>query len=319
MRVKNTDGRIQRRKNTFFLHLLIILAAIALIAASTVFVYKIIYNKIHNSDSVAALYDNWEKQDYQKVYDISSRILSKKPLQNTARTFHGYSAFFLAESSTDISRSQELLDEAISSLRMALQSAKEDLRPQIEYMIGKSYYYKDHAANYHYYADLTIKYLLLCRNHGYEAMDIAEYLGLSYAAIDEPQLSIESFTQALRLRESDSLLMNIAEQYVKNKQGGAAKAYLNRVVNTTKNEELELHGHVLLGQILLDEGDQDGAKKEFESILQKNENSADAHYGLGVLYEMKGDMAKARSEWRKCLRIQPNHLRAMQKISDGNL
>ncbi len=91
------------------------------------------------------------------------------------------------------------------------------------------------------------------------------------------------------------------------------------MVNTTKNEELELHGHVLLGQILLDEGDQDGAKKEFESILQKNENSADAHYGLGVLYEMKGDMAKARSEWRKCLRIQPNHLRAMQKISDGNL
>ena len=60
----------------------------------------------------------------------------------------------------------------------------------------------------------------------------------------------------------------------------------------------------------------EAAEKEFRSILQKNENSADAHYGLGVLYEKQGDSAKARAQWRRVLRIQPNHEGALKKMSD---
>ena len=62
-----------------------------------------------------------------------------------------------------------------------------------------------------------------------------------------------------------------------------------------------------MGNIALQRENFEDAEKEFNFILEKNENSADALYGLGVIYESQGDMVKARSEWRKALRIQNNH------------
>ena len=89
-----------------------------------------------------------------------------------------------------------------------------------------------------------------------------------------------------------------------------------RVRDLTKNEDLILRTSFLLGEIFVEENDLEAAEKEFRSILQKNENSADAHYGLGVLYEKQGDNAKARAQWRRVLRIQPNHEGALKKMSD---
>ena len=56
--------------------------------------------------------------------------------------------------------------------------------------------------------------------------------------------------------------------------------------------------------------------EEFNKVLAKNENSADAHYGIGVIYEKQGNIVKARSEWRKALKIQVNHPEALQKMSN---
>ena len=72
----------------------------------------------------------------------------------------------------------------------------------------------------------------------------------------------------------------------------------------------------LLGAIYTDEKNFSDAKAEFEEILRKNKNSADAYYGLGVLYEKQGDMVKARSEWRKALKLQVNHSGALSKLSE---
>ena len=71
-----------------------------------------------------------------------------------------------------------------------------------------------------------------------------------------------------------------------------------------------------MGTIYLEREDFDAAEKEFNLILEKNENSADAYYGLGVIYESQGDVVKARSEWRKALRIQNNHPLALKKMAD---
>ncbi|MBQ2465921.1 MAG: hypothetical protein II507_13195, partial [Treponema sp.] len=59
------------------------LLVIAAITALSIFVYKFIHSKVHNSNSIAALYDNWEKYDYQRVYEISTAILADKPLNTT--------------------------------------------------------------------------------------------------------------------------------------------------------------------------------------------------------------------------------------------
>ena len=59
----------------------------------------------------------------------------------------------------------------------------------------------------------------------------------------------------------------------------------------------------------------DEARIEFESILEKDPNSADAHYGLGVIYESLGDLIKARAEWRKTIKSNPIHVEARNKLN----
>ncbi len=314
--VHDRKANIERQKNKFFIRICIYTSIIAAITALCILTRNFIRSKLHNSNSISALYDNWEKYDYQKVYEISTAILADKPLNTTARMFHGYSSFFLAVSQTDNSVTESYLKDALKSLRIALQNTSEDKRGQLEYMLGKTYFYKDSSSNSQYYADLAIKYLLLAQEHGYSSDDIAECLGLSYAALGETQKSIEAFGEALLVRESDTLLLSIAEQYYKIGNMANAKAYLIRVRDITKNEDLILRTSFLLGEIFVEENDLEGAEKEFRSILQKNENSADAHYGLGVLYEKQGDNAKARAQWRHVLRIQPNHEGALKKMSD---
>ena len=117
------------------------------------------------------------------------------------------------------------------------------------------------------------------------------------------------------MRESDVLLMSIAEQYYKSGQPKTAVQYLFRVNSVSQNEELILRSQTLLGQIYIDDEKYEDARKIFEAILEKEPNSADAYYGLGVTYEKEGDLVKARAEWRKALRIQVNHAGALNKMN----
>jgi len=318
MKAVDRENRIVvRGRNKLLPRLIIVFSVFVFLTVLTIVSYKLINRYIHTSASVTALYDKWNKYDYQGVYDVAGRILSKKPLQNTARTFRGYSAFFLAVSQTDNTAAQSYLDDSINNLRVALMNGKKSAKGQVEYMLGKAYFYKDSTASYYYYADLAVKFLVAAIADNYKANDISEYLGLSYAALGKSKESIEAFTEALLVRESDTLLLAIAEQYYKSGTGSAAKQYLYRVNTISKNEDILMKSHYLLGQIYIDEGNLADAQKEFETILEKNENYADAHYGLGVLYEKQGDLVKARSEWRKCLRIQVNHPLAIQKMSEN--
>ena len=176
-------------------------------------------------------------------------------------------------------------------------------------------FYKNTITTY-YYADLAIKYLTLAKNNGYEADDIAEYLGLSYASLGQTYESISAFTEALLVRESDFLLLSIAEQYYKANETGAAQQYLFRIINNSSNDEIILKSRLLLGNIYIDIDELDNAKEQFDLVLQKDDNSADAHYGLGLIYEKQENLVSARAEWRKARKIQPNHAGAVKKLSE---
>ena len=193
--------------------------------------------------------------------------------------------------------------------------ANPKLVPQLQYMLGRAYFYKDTIAT-HNYADLAVKYLLSAKENGYVADDIAEYLGLSYASLGMTMESISAFTEALLVRESDALLLNIAEQYYNVKEYNAAEQYLFRIIKNSQNDEIITKSENLIAKIYIDQGKYDEALEEFNKVLAKNENSADAHYGIGVIYEKQGNIVKARSEWRKALKIQVNHPEALQKMSN---
>ena len=80
------------RKNRFIPRLILISVA-ALVLTGTVLTVNFLVKKyIHNSDTVTAIKDSWQNHDYEKTYEIASRIIEKKSLHNTARIYRGYSA-----------------------------------------------------------------------------------------------------------------------------------------------------------------------------------------------------------------------------------
>ncbi len=266
------------------------------------------------SPVLVKLEQQWNAKDYPQVYTLAENILADNPFHNLALTYRGYAAFYLALSQTDPLQAQLYIDKAVNSLRLALFNAKKKTKPQIQYMLGKTYFYKNLLSAYHYYADLTVRYLTEALASGYSARDIYEYLGLSYADLNMTNESIAAFTEALALNDSDTLLLAIARQYYKNGQNEAAKPYLFRIKNTSTDELFVLTCSQLLGDIYISEGNYEEAKHEFETILEKDPNAADAYYGLGLIYEQEGDMIKARAQWRKALKAQVNHAGALKKI-----
>lgn len=313
-----TDNKnLYKIRNTKAIRITRILAMILSVSLIILITAYIISENKKNLISIKNIKRAWnDNYNYEKVYDISRQFIQEKPFNNTALIYNSYACFFLSQGQLENQKAQEYLDECINGLRIALHNSKKSVQPQLYYMLGKAYFYKNSLSN-HYYSDLAVKYLLLARENGYKADDIPEYLGLSYAALGMTMESIQAFTEALLIRESDTLLLSIAEQYYKTKEINAAKQYLFRVINDSKNDEIIIKGRTLLAQILIEEEKYEEAKKEFDNVLEKYPNSADAHYGIGVIYEKEGNIVKARSEWRKTLKLQGNHAAALQKMSEN--
>lgn len=312
---KTENPNFGRRKNRFLsIAVKVVLCALILTAAILVLIHYINKNK-SSKVTLNTISEAWNQYDYSTVYELSKQYMESDPYNNTAMTYYAYSCFYLSVSQNDTSLAQEYLDDCINNLRIALYDAEPALVPQLQYMLGKAYFYKNTMTTY-YYADLAVKYLNAAKQNGYEADDISEYLGLSYAALGMTMDSISSFTEALLVRESDTLLLSIAEQYYKAQEYNASEQYLFRIINSSQNDELKLKSKLLLANIYIDKADYDNAMKEFDDILENYENSADAHYGIGLIYEKQNNIVKARAEWRKALKLQPNHPGALKKLSD---
>ena len=318
MKNKSSNEQIKtfaKRKNHILRNTIIVSGILLFIAALASLGIFLVQSYTKNKITLKTIKESWQKSDYESVYEQGKLFLQDKPYNNTALTYYGYACFYLAVSQIDTYKVQEYLDESINNLRLAMYEASNSLLPQLQYMLGKAYFYKNTITTY-YYADLAIKYLNLARENGYYADDIAEYLGLSYASLGKTYESISAFTEALLVRESDFLLLSIAEQYYKAGESGAASQYLFRIINNSSNDEIILKSRLLLGNIYIDTDDLTAALEEFNAVLAKDENSADAHYGLGLIYEKQENLVAARAEWRKARKIQPNHAGALKKLSE---
>lgn len=304
----------KKKKGPFLTVTIISIVALFLLSFALIHFTKKIKLHFQSNPSITKLVYQWDNNDYHGVFETSSILLEKKSLNNTILTYRGYSAYYLALAETDLTLSQEYINESIKCLRLALMTAKDNLIPQIKYMLGRSYFYKNRICAYHYYADLVVKYLEEAKEAGYKADDIAEQLGISYSQLNKPYESISRFSEALLVRESDSLLLSIAEEYYKLGQLAASKQYLFQIISDSKDDNLLIKSQSLLGKIYITEENYDEAMDLFSKVLAKNDNSVDAHYSLGLIYEKKGDKVKARAQWRKVLKIDSTHEDAIKKL-----
>lgn len=309
------NSHIVKRKGNFLPRLVISLFIILIVFFGVFFAVKKVVKNLNSVPSISKVYEQWNQKNYLEVYNLANTILQNKPYNSTALAYKGYASFCLAISQSQLDTAQEYIDISINSLRLALNDAPESLKPQICYMLGKSYFHKNSLSAYYYYADSAVYYLNEALNLGFSAPDIPKYLGLSYAQLSMTEESIKSFSEALLTDENDELLLAIAEQYIKNEQSGIAKQYLFRIRSSSNDETMVLKACEYLASIYVEEGNYEDALIEYNGILEKSPNNADAYYGIGVIYEKKGDMVRARAEWRNALKAQVNHSGALKKLS----
>ncbi len=308
---RREKNRITRKQKSPILKVLFFIGVFLLICA-VVFIglkYKKNYTGVPRLSTV---YLSWTDKDYMEVYRATGEILNRRPYDGEVLALRGFSAYYIFAEQTDFSTSYSYLDDAILCLRQALYRVKEEEKPKISYVLGKAYYQKGY-----YYADLAVKYLDYAFKAGFTHSDLAEFRGMSAALLGEPEKAIEAFSLALSDNPSDLLLFALAKNYSEISDWKNTKLYLYETINKTKDALLELKCRYMLGMLFLDEGKIKEAEDEFNFIIEKDTASADAYYGLGLVYELRGDLIGARAQWRLALKLDPLHEKTRIKLDEN--
>jgi len=289
----------------------IIVSALLLVLA--LFVFLLIRNnrlqQINTRDYLLSL---WNNGRYEEVLQKVKSDLQKKPVDTFLLTMYGFSAFQVAEAQIAPQDAQVYYDECISSLRKVLLHESKSKDGKIPYVLGKAYFKSGPS-----YADSAILYLEKAKKLGFSAPDLYEYLGLAYASVKDYRNSVAAFSEALQPEKepSDVLLLAIATSYIGLEDYDNAKAYLYRCIESTRDDDLRSRARLSLASLFVSEGKQQEAIDQYLAIIADNDQNAEAHFQLGELYASSGDTIKARSEWRKTLKIDPHHGPARNRLS----
>lgn len=285
---------------------LVVFMCLVSVTVTAVILYRSHYR---NLPSVESVYADWTAEHYLESYLKASEILARRPLDGEMLALKGFSAYYLSAAQVDSTEAQTYLVESIVSLRNAWHRVAQQERVPIAYVLGKAYYQRGF-----YYADLAMRYLDYANAAGASYPDLHEFRALAASLLGNHEVAIRAFTESLTTEPSDLLLFTLATSYAKNGDMEKAKQYFREADRTTKDELLSLRCKAELGLMFLTEGKIDEAEAEFILILEKDANSADALYGLGVVYDSRQDLVKARSYWRKAVRVNPMHAGARQKL-----
>jgi tetratricopeptide (TPR) repeat protein len=253
----------------------------------------------------------WNAGNYEQAYEISKEALNEKPLDYFLLTINGFSAYQWGISQINNQNTLFYIDNCIRSLRkaMLLKNSAKDAR--VYYVLGKAYSYKGPE-----YSDLAVKYLEMADNLNYEAQDIPEYLGLAYAAEGDYRSSVEAFTKAYKTGTlSDNLLLSIARSYMAMGEYNMASSYLQRCIELSPDSKSVFAARILLAEVFIHSGDHSGAQAQYLKILNESGENAEVRYQLGELFNLMGDTARARAEWRIAYRQDPAHAKARARLN----
>jgi tetratricopeptide (TPR) repeat protein len=289
--------------------------SLAVTAVLLILLALFLFLRIKNSgkSEKEALLVLWESSDFEKSYIESRERLKQNPLDFFLLTVRGFSAYQLARAQINAFDTLNYIDDCIYSLRKTLLLPEGVSDGRIYYVLGKAYYEKGSG-----YAELAVNYLEKSLSLNFEARDIPQYLGLSYAEIKDYRSSVAAFSLALNNPDSiqsDSLLIAIANSYRSLGEMDAALAYLFRCVETSHDIKSIAASRLLIGEILAEKNDFSGAEVQYKKILEDGGENADAHFYLGELYAAGGDPTRARAEWRAAVRVDPAHRKARARLN----
>jgi len=244
----------------------------------------------------------WEDRLYDPLIARCDQLLKSDPLAPEALVYRGFSYFYKAVAGSTQEDRLPYLDEAVVSLRRAKLSKAGPWPAQTDYVLGKAYFHKGK-----YYYDLTLEYLKRALAAGFANEDIYDYLGLAATQLDRTEEGLGYFQKALETNPTDLLLLMVGQSYHELGRLAEAEEFLLRALNKTEDAAIEKKAHFLLGQMYFDRQEYFKAEKEYQAVIARDANAADAHFYLGEIYSRLNDPVKARAEWRKTLIIDPSH------------
>lgn len=293
------------KKILVFLTVIIVLVIVSV----TIFVIQKYQKNYRELPTNSGLLATWRAKDYQKSFAQTTEILERRPNDANVRALHGFAAYYLSSAQTNEVEATDFLDDSIVSLRKAIYIIDKKDLAQVYYILGKAYYQKGY-----FYYDLSLKYLNKVFEMGGKYSDLNKFRGMAFSQLNEDEKAIEAFTQALTSENDEFLLYALAKSYMNVNNWEKAKMYLTEASEKAKDIMLKLNCKAKLAEIYLSEKNLEKARNEYISILAIDETYADAYYGLGVIYEQAGDLLAARAEWRKALRANPLHSKAIEKM-----
>jgi tetratricopeptide (TPR) repeat protein len=157
----------------------------------------------------------------------------------------------------------------------------------------------------------------MANNASFFAPDIPQFLGLAHAAYGNYRKSVEAFSNAFIAGQtpSDNLLLQIARSYIAMEEFNMAISYLQHCINTSVDSNSIMLSRFMLAEIYRNINDFENAELQYISILEETGESAEVHFQLGELYNLKGDTTRARAQWRIAFRQDPLHVRARARLN----
>ena len=285
-----------------------IFIALAIVIGLLIFFIGLQNRTVHLpfSDEGVSYSEMWEKKQYSDIIEYGNTALDKNPMDRNTLIFTGYAYFYQGISILDMNERNACMEKAVVLLRKALLTEGKE-NTDVMYVLGKSYYHLGY-----YYCDLAVKYLSEALKKGCGSKDIYEYLGLAYSKLDMSDHAIENFEKSLEVNPSDVLTLTLAQEFIKVGNYDKADYYLDKA--GSDNAVLREKKLLLQGQRYLGLAEYDKSIECFNKVLDLNPGSADAYYYIGEVYEAKGEMQKAKAQWRKAYNLNPDHHKSKLKL-----
>lgn len=296
-----------KRTFIFILFILLIIIFVFLGIKGTITDY-IASSKLENTE-VKTLEELWTDSKYKELSERCEEILIENPLDPESLIYNGFALFHLGIVQFTLEDQLPLLDLAIINLRKSLLLNSRPLSGKVNYILGKSYYHKGR-----YYLDQAIYHIEKSIKLGYINVDTYKYMGLSYSELGFYEKGIQYFLKADTDNKDDMLSLVIGQTYHKLGDNINSDLYLKRAIEINDDFRVEIKSRFLLGKIYFEQDKLVESESQYNLILDKDIKSADAHYYLGEIFEVKGNTIKARAEWRKALELDPSHYGALLRL-----
>jgi len=248
---------------------------------------------------------------WEEARSKSEISLAASPLDPFYLSFRGLGAFYAASELPEGEGRLALIDESIAFLRKAIASGGKIPLPQVHYVLAKAYYEKGE-----HYFDESAEFMESAIASGYSAKDSQEFLALAYSRLGDHPKAVRSFEAALAADRSAPLLIAAAKSLIDAGTPVKAEALLLEAIAAGGDDVSAESGRFLLGDIYRARPELDRAAEQYSLVLEKNPESAEAYYRIGLVWQAKGDAIKARAAWRKAVSIDPMHGASRQKLSE---